>query len=82
MEAEKEEMWRKQQEILAERRSGSGKSLKEAEKRRQRVRDEVFSTFCSHHSSAVSFRSKRRRMRSRSSVRHWHVERNQSRKPK
>ena len=40
-ETEKEEMWKRQQEILAERRSGSRKSINEAEKRRQRVRQEV-----------------------------------------
>lgn len=41
MAKEKEEMWRRQQEILAERRSGSNKQIKEAEKRRQRVKDEI-----------------------------------------
>lgn len=41
MKAEREEMWKRQQEILAERRSGSGKAIREAEKRRERVRKEV-----------------------------------------
>lgn len=34
-------MWKRQQEILAERRSGSRKWFTEAEERRQRVKDEV-----------------------------------------